>query len=370
MIRKKNILLFGALWGACSALPAQAADITWKNDFTFYGDNTEFFEPYRTGETLLGQQGKSRLEAALGTRAFLSAGVFADFRSTSDVDPAVDVKPLLSIEYREGGTRLVMGTLETRDRHGFLEPLEATFLEFTRPVEYGLQWTENDPAFQCDFFLNWHQLNTPTQPEQMDYGGVWKEPIDENFRFEEELHGFHDGGQLYATGGIVNNWVPALGFRWKVPGLLGSTQFDAFGILSGLLMGDNTGGTQYGGGGYLKVEISPDANFGLFGIGWKGRNFYSQEGDANYASYSTPDSTSIDQIHGFVKADRTYAEIGARREFPLEGGALFEAEFRVHFIDEYTAYSYRLAVYAPLDVFLLSTPKEAKPSRNENTPQD
>src|SRR5579859_5446777 len=50
------------------------------------------------------------------------------------------------------------------------------------------------------------------------------------------------------TGGIVNNWVPALGFRWKLPGFLGSTRFDAFGVMSGLLEGDNTGGTQYGGG--------------------------------------------------------------------------------------------------------------------------
>src|SRR5690348_7527935 len=89
-----------------------AADITWKNSFTFYGDNTEFFEPYRTGETLLGQQGKSWMAAALGPRAILSAGVFGDFRSTSGVDPTVDVKPLLSFEYHEGGTRLIMGTLD------------------------------------------------------------------------------------------------------------------------------------------------------------------------------------------------------------------------------------------------------------------
>src|SRR5581483_5158409 len=131
-----------------------SADITWRNAFTFYGDNTEFFEPFRTGETLLGQQGKSTLEAALGSRTFLSVGVFGDFRSTSDVDPAVDVKPLLSFEYREGGTRLIMGTLETRDRHGFLEPLEVTFLEFTRPIEYGIQWIQDNPTFKTDMFLN------------------------------------------------------------------------------------------------------------------------------------------------------------------------------------------------------------------------
>jgi hypothetical protein len=197
-------------------------------------------------------------------------------------------------------------------------------------------------------FLNWHQLNTATQPEQMDYGGVWQEPTSDNFSFEEELHGFHDGGQLYATGGIVNNWVVATGFRWKVPGLLGTTQFDAFGIGDGLLFGDSTLGTQYGGGGYLKTTVLPDPFLQLFGIGWAGRDFYTAEGDANYASYSSLDSSTVDQIHPFVADNRTYFELGAKRTFPMEG-ALFEAEFRVHFIDQYTAYSYRLSVVAPLD---------------------
>src|SRR5690348_6220785 len=127
---------------------AHAADITWKNRFTFYGDNTEFFEPYRTGETLLGQQGKSWMEAALGPKTILSAGVFGDFRSTSDQDPFVDVKPLLSFEYHEDGTRLIMGTLDATNRHGFIEPLEVTFLEFTRPIEYGLQWIRDHSAFR------------------------------------------------------------------------------------------------------------------------------------------------------------------------------------------------------------------------------
>ena len=369
MILLKRLALLGLLSLAFQPLRAEGADILWKNNFTFYGDNTEFFEPFRTGETILGQQGQSRLEAALGQRAFLSAGIFADYRSTSDVDPAVDVKPLLSFEYREGGTRLVMGTLETLNRHGFLEPLEVTYLEFTRPVEYGIQWLEQDPAFQCDLFLNWHQLNTPSEPEEFDYGGVLKQTLSDFFSLEEQFHGFHMGGQLYFTS-VFNNWIPAAGFRWKVPGFLGETQITAFGILSGHLTGGDTSQTQWGGGGYLKLEVVPDPLLDLFGIGWQGRDFYSQEGDANYESYSSTDSSTINQLHDFVRDDRTYVEIGARRNFPLEGGALFEAEFRVHFIDEFTAYSYRLAVYAPLDIPLLSTTNNESPNPHGQTFQD
>jgi hypothetical protein len=120
MTRQKLWFLPRLFFFSILASSVFAADITLRNDFTFYGDNTEFFEPFRTGETILGQQGKSQLEADLGQRSLFLVGVFGDFRSTSGVDPTVDVKPLLSFEYREGGTCLVMGTLETHDRHGFL----------------------------------------------------------------------------------------------------------------------------------------------------------------------------------------------------------------------------------------------------------
>ena len=352
----------------CAPL-AFAADITWRNNFTFYGDNTEFFEPFRTGETILGQQGKSYLEAALGPKAFLSAGVFGDFRSTSDQDPALDVKPILSFEYREGGSRLIMGTLDSKNRHGFLEPLEVTFLEFTRPIEYGFQWLEDDPSFKADLFLNWHQINTPSQPESFDYGFVFKEPLSDQFSFEEQFHGFHFGGQLYYIT-VFNNWVPAAGFNLKLPGFLGETHLAVFGLMGSHLSGGDTSQVIWGGGGYLKATVMPGDHLDLFGIGWRGRDFYSQEGDANYASYSMLDSASVDTIHDFVRDDRTYVEIGAKRTFPIEGDARFEAEFRLHFMDEFTAYSYKLMVYAPFDLFLLSTSPASKAKDDGNPSQN
>jgi hypothetical protein len=351
MIRKNILLTCLILIASIPFSRALAGDVTWKNDFTFYGDNTEFFEPFRTGETLLGQQGKSFLQAALGTKAFLQVGVFADFRSQSALPPSMDVKPILSFQYREKGTRLIMGSLETRDRHGFLEPLEVSFLEFTRPIEYGFQWIEDDPSFKADLFLNWHQLNTPTQPESFDYGGTAAGILGDTFTLESQFHGFHDGGQQYYII-VINNWVGAAGFRWKLPGLLGETQFDGFGIASGYLSGGDTSQAQLGGGGYLRTMVRPDDRLSIFGTGWLGRDLYSQEGDANYASYSSPDSTTVDQLHGFVRHDRFYGELGAERAFPIEGDARFVVGFRLHFIDELTAYSYRLAVTAPFDIFL------------------
>src|SRR4030042_567328 len=104
MRRKIQPFLLAFLAMGLSPL-AWAVDLTWKNSFSFYGDNTEFFEPFRTGETLLGQQGKSRLQAAVGKNVFVSGGVFGDFRSVEN--PEIALKPLLSIEYRSSGTRFI-----------------------------------------------------------------------------------------------------------------------------------------------------------------------------------------------------------------------------------------------------------------------
>jgi hypothetical protein len=55
--------------------------------------------------------------------------------------------------------------------------------------------------------------------------------------------------------------------------------------------------------------------------------------------------------------------LGLQKEFLLEEGASFKAEFRVHFIEEYSAYSFRLAATAPFDIEIGKNlkPTTAKP---------
>lgn len=351
---------------ALASTPVWAVDIQWHNDFTFYGDNTEFFEPFRTRETILGQQGKSWLQVQLGTYNSILVGAMGDFRS--DEDPTITGYPILAFEYRRGGTSLVMGSLETDPvtnflepvkgtlqsyyRHGFLEPLQVTTLEFTRPVEYGIQWMENDPVYYQDLYLNWQLLNTPGVPETMDYGGSLAEKIDDHLSFEQQMHGYHQGGKLYFVD-LYNNWVPAVGFRWKVPvGSLGDFQIEGFGIASATLGNDNLANAAWGGGGYVRPSLFPGDGWEIFGIAWRARDFYSQEGDSNYNSTSPS---------GYYLADRFYAELGAHKSFPIEGDSTFVAELRSHWIEQYWAYSFRLAIYAPFDLpKLLSDEKDEK----------
>ena len=53
---------------------ASAQTLTWKSRGTFYGDNTEFFNPYRTGETILGAQMQTWLSAEPGPRTEIVLG--------------------------------------------------------------------------------------------------------------------------------------------------------------------------------------------------------------------------------------------------------------------------------------------------------
>src|ERR1019366_9080390 len=127
--------------GILSMSLALAESVTFQNTFIFYGDNTEFFEPFRLRETLLGQQLKSYLNLETGLKTSLWAGIFADHLSAV-LNSSVNVLPILSFSYHQDDSKGVFGTLQPVNRHGLLEPMEVTTLEITRPIEYGMQWVQ------------------------------------------------------------------------------------------------------------------------------------------------------------------------------------------------------------------------------------
>src|ERR1700677_4665810 len=74
-------------WMGQTTLAPTAAEgaVEWKNQFTFYGDNNEFFEPFRVRETLLGQQFNSFLDVSVKQNVDLWAGAFVDHQSAQAV---------------------------------------------------------------------------------------------------------------------------------------------------------------------------------------------------------------------------------------------------------------------------------------------
>jgi hypothetical protein len=339
---------------------ASAQSVDWRTRTTFYGDNTEFFTPFRTGETILGAQFSTFLDIVPSRRTRIHAGVFGDLRFGSDefLDP---VKPILSFRYETPATRAVLGTLETANRHGYLEPLEVTTLEFTRPIEYGAQLMQHRRYWSMDLFLDWQGLNTTASREVFNYGLVLGVHPAAPLTLEFQFHGLHRGGQLFDAGvPVTNNTNSAVGVRLthRVP-VAGRTSLAAFylssrGHIDPAFPADRP---DRGHGTYLRAAIEPAGYVEVFGIYWIGKDFHTDEGDPNYNSVGA-DGT-------FFRSRRRYFELGIVRKTRIDSRVELDAEFRLHRADEEESqalfdtqweYSYRLVVRVPLDFRLRSDP--------------
>lgn len=335
----------------CRSVAAQRLD--WRTRATLYADNTEFFTPYRVGETIMGGQLSSWLAAGLNRRDELRIGLFADRRWGSDrfVD---SIKPILALRHATTHSLGVLGTLETVNRHGLLEPLMVTTRELTTPIEYGGQWIVNHRRFYLDAWLNWQKLNTPSQREQFELGTVIRaEPVRHVSVGAQHLWS-HRGGQLYDISPVTNNHAYGLGISLHDSiGVLGRSYLSAWelwsnGHLTPYYPGDRP---DKGHGTYLRAGVTPWNWAEVFAIHWIGRDYNADAGDNNY------NSTGFDI--GTYHSRRVYTEIGMIRRTPMGGGATFDAEFRFHNIDNLKSVaffdtrweiSYRVVIRAPIDV--------------------
>jgi hypothetical protein len=353
-----------SLWIICVALvcltpasrPAVAQAFTWKNRGIFYGDNTEFFNPYRTGQTILGAQMQTWLSAEPGPRTEIILGVYGDHRSGRS-DFFDEVKPLLGFRYRTATSLGALGTLVTENRHGYIEPLEVTTLELTRPVEYGIQWREEHGWVGGEVFIDWQHLNTRDSREIFDYGLLLHVRPWRHLSLEYQGHGLHHGGQLYTAGvPVTNNKAQAYGVRLdgSLPGL-GLSSLGVFRLSSRGRIDPTPepGRPNKGSGTYVRGSISPYGKVELFTIQWWGRDFLSEEGDNSYNSRGADPQ--------YYRAKRRYQEYGVARKIPIESGITLDAELRFHRFDNLHSialghsqweYSYRLVLQAPFQVGL------------------
>lgn len=338
------------------ARPAAAQVFTWKSGAIFYGDNTEFFNPYRIGETILGGQMQTWLSAEPDPRTEIILGVFADHRSGRS-DFFDQVKPLLGFRYRTATSLGALGTLVTEDRHGYLEPLEVTTLEFSRPIEYGLQWREEHGWLGGEVFIDWQHINTKDSREIFDYGLLLHVRPWRHLSFEFQGHGLHHGGQLYSAGvPVTNNQAWAFGTRLTgALNVLGASSLGVFRLTSHGHIDPTVTPERpdRGSGTYVRGSICPRGWVELFTIQWWGRNFLSEEGDNSYNSRGAD--------RQYYKANRRYQEYGLVRQFPIESGITLDTELRFHRFDNLRSialghskweYSYRLVLRAPFQVGL------------------
>ncbi|MES2125506.1 MAG: hypothetical protein V4503_12540, partial [Gemmatimonadota bacterium] len=355
-IRRSVVPSLVVLLALLLAAPLHGQRIDWRTRAVLYGDNTEFFSSYRVGETILGGQVTSWLEAEPGPRTRLQLGFFADRRWGSDA--FVDsIKPILSFRYQTRHSRAVLGSLETIRRHGLLEPMMVTTRELTTPVEYGLQYIETRGRFRGETWINWQRLNTPTQREQFELGLTARVDATRWLRLQGQHLWFHRGGQLYNAGVTTsNNRVTALGITGHSRiAHLGESSLAVWELFSsGHIDPDYpTARPTSGHGTYLRAGVTPIRRTELFALHWIGRDFSGDAGDNNY------NSTGHDPA--FYRSHRTYTELGVIHRTPIEGGVTLDAEARWHRIDHEQSvaffgtpweFSYRLVVRAPVDVLV------------------
>jgi hypothetical protein len=333
----------------CAALlPANASaqeQLTIRSDFLFYGDNTEFHNPFREGETIFGAALRVTVELALNDRVTVAAGGFANQRFGSDA-AFEDVRPVLSLTVRGRRSAFVFGSLtpmtselpagpDRNGPHALLPPLQRETLAFDRPYESGLAWTFDGSDLRHHFWVVWQRLNTPEHRERFDGGIRTSYRLSDYVTVPLQLHVVHEGGQLHQTGAVADSAAIAAGAI--VSGTIGgryASTLEVFGLGSRNVPDRSRPNLSRDGVAFFGRAAAERSGWRGHVIFWRGRNFIKDEGDLNYQSISQ----SGDRYRG----TRDYSEAGLTRRFTLARAAVLDVSGRLHRVEGRYEYSYRI----------------------------
>ncbi|RPI48724.1 MAG: hypothetical protein EHM55_25110 [Acidobacteria bacterium] len=343
MRRVAGLLLVGV--ALLSSTVAAQEQLAIRTDFLFYGDNTEFSNPFREGETIFGATVRVGAEVALNERVTLSAGGFANQRFGSE-DAFEQARPVLALTVRGRRSSFVMGTLppptasmpvgpDQGGPHGLLPPLQRETLSFDRPYEAGLAWTFAGSRLQHHVWLEWQRLNTPEHRERFDGGLRASYRVADFLSLPLQVHVVHEGGQLHASGAVADS--PALaagavfnGDVWNIQ----NAALELYALASRYVPDRDRPDLSRDGVGFFGRASAERAGWRGHVIFWRGRNFIKEEGDPNYLSIAR----SGDRYRG----TRDYSEAGLTRRFTLAPAAVLDVSGRLHRVEGRYEYSYRI----------------------------
>jgi hypothetical protein len=316
-----------------------------RSDLLFYGDNTEFRNPFREGETIFGAAMRVEAVVGLNDRVSVSLGGFANQRFGSEQAFEL-VRPVLSLTIR--GTRSVftLGTLPAvapgaptgPDRggpHALLPPLQRETLSFERPYEAGLAWTFSSAVIQHAFWLEWQRLNTPEHRERFDGGANTSIRVSRIISMPLQVHVVHEGGQLHSAGPVTDSVAAAAGLRVQHATPADSTVSIEVFAVGGRHVPDRGQPGLSRTGKALFARASVDRlGWRAHTIFWRGRNFVKDEGDSNYFS--------LRRDGELYRGTRDYAEGGLTRRFTLAKSAVLDVAGRLHRVEGRYEYSFRV----------------------------
>jgi hypothetical protein len=349
--RRLRLVPLVALWAAGASAPAAAQEkLSLTADLLFYGDNTEFRNPFREGETLLGVAVRAGAAVDVDDGVRVRLGVFGNQRFGSD-EAFEQVRPVIALEVHGSRSTFLLGTLppphaatppgpDRTGPHGLLPPIQRETLAFERPYEAGLMWTFGGSTLGHEMWLNWQRLNTEEHRERLDGGAAGTVRVARHWSIPFQLHIVHEGGQLFASGPVADSIAAATGVA--VHGALGPferAQLELFALASRFVPDRELPERSRSGGAFFGRASVERALWRGHLIVWRGDDFLKDEGDPNYLSARRNGSR--------YRGVRDYAEAGITRSFKPATGVVLEASARVHRVEDHYEYSYRvLAVTA------------------------
>jgi hypothetical protein len=344
-----GIIMTGVV-GIVSPAPAQER-LRLQADVLFYGDNTEFRNPFREGETIFGAAGRVCAAVDLNDRVVLRAGAFARQRFGSD-DGFDLVRPVLSLTLRGRASTFVVGTLPSRyvgrktgdagTLHGLLPPLQRETLVFERSYEAGLLWTVDRTAVQHSAWVNWQRLNTPEHRERFDTGLVTELRISEHVSVPVQGHLVHQGGQLHDSGPVTDSYAGGAGVALRGDaGRLGTGRIEAYALASRHVPNRETpAASRTGRAVFARASAGAGGWVGHL-VFWRGRHFVKEEGDANYLS--------LRRNGRYYGGTRDYAEAGLTRRWNPAPEVWLEASARMHRTERDYEYSFRIVATSAIE---------------------
>lgn len=355
----RDVAVMAVLAAALPVLAGRAVraqeKVTLRSDLLLYGDNTEFRNPFREGETIFGAAARLFVDFELNPKIAISLGGFGNqrFGSAKAFDLA---RPVIAVTVRGARSSFVFGTLPARpvtapagpDRggpHGLLPPLQRETLAFERPYEAGLQWDFTGRTLSHSAWLAWQRLNTPEHRERFDGGLNAAVSVGRGLTIPLQVHVVHEGGQLFSAGPVRDSAAAALGLAMRVPaGQRWRVSLEAFG-LAGRFVPDRQTPRASATGRAIFTRASVERGaWRAHAIAWRGRHFIKDEGDPNYLS--------IRRNGNRYGGTRDYAEAGLTRRFTLAPGAVIAVAGRLHRTERSYEYSYRVISTASLRAVL------------------
>jgi hypothetical protein len=351
--RLRLVCALAALVGAVAPRPASAQipPLTLHTRLVFYGDDTEFSNQFRPGETIVGTYALAFLDAAIGDRLIVRAGGFGNWRLGSE-QPIDQGHPVLALIVSHGPQQFIFGTLETMrhvrgdgpDRtgpHGLLPPMQQETLSFTRPYESGLQWTVDSPRYTHDAWMNWQRMNTRVHREIFDTGMATLTRLQPAVAIRGDVHFYHRGGQQGGVEPVTDSVSAAAGVELGGPvGDKNHVTLELIALGSRYVPDRQQPQLTMGGfATFLRLSVEHDG-WRVHAILWRGNGFVAIEGDPLYGSIRH-DGTRWLPL-------RDYAEVGASRKFILAENAFLETSLRLHRAEDNYEISFRILGVANL----------------------